>query len=245
VTLLALALTLVWAVPAWAGSKGDEIIKKMDESMTRAEDQFFHYDVVTQEPGKAKRTLSMDVTIKGDSWRRVDYTAPGDVKGMKVLIHSMDKMWVYMPQFRKVRRVASHVRDQGFMGTTYSHDDMSVVTYGKLLKGKLLEETKTHWKVEGRRRPGVKYGYAKVIFNIHKKYRQPTEIYYYNDKGQKVKTEIRREYQCKDNVCNAKIMKLTDHTRNGAWTKFVNTEWKVNTGVSDRYFSVRQLQRGR
>lgn len=230
---------------ARADRAGDEVLKKMDTAQTRAKDQMFVYDLTTKEPGKSPRALQLKVTIKGESWRRVDFLGPGDVKGMKVLILSMSQMYVWLPAYRKIRRVASHVRDQGFMGTTFNHDDMSITRYSSIFSAKLVSETKEHWKVKATRRPGKDYPYKTLLFTIAKKYRQATEIRYYNDKGAHVKTEVRKGYTCKGEICNADTMKLTDHTRNDTWSEFKKKKWEVNTGVADRFFTVRSLQRGR
>lgn len=240
-----LLISVLTAATAHADAKGDAVIGKMDASMTQAKDQHFIHRVVTQEPGKAKRTIKMDVHIKGDEWRRIDFLEPGDIKGMKILILSLDQMYIYLPAFRKVRRVAGHAREQGFMGTTFSHDEMSVVTYGPIFKGKLVSENDKEWKVDARRREGKKFRYPRLVFTISKKYRQPTLIKYYNDKNELMKTEVRSRYICEDNICQPKSIKLTDHTRNGAWSEILCDEWQVNTGVSDRFFTVRALQRRR
>jgi len=187
----------------------------------------------------------MDVYIKGKEWRRIEMLEPGDVKGMKILSLSLDKMYVYLPAYRKVRRVAGHAQEQGFMGTTFNHDEISIVTYGPVFKAKLLSETKDHWKVEGIRRPGKPFRHKRLVFTILKKYRQPSELKYYNDKGQLMKTETRRDYVCKGKVCQPNVLRLTDHTRNNAWTEISCEKWEVNTGISDRAFTVRALQRGR
>jgi outer membrane lipoprotein-sorting protein len=248
---VAVLLTLTAGL-ARAESPGDRVIRKMDEAMTQAEDQRFLYDVKTQEPGKKARMLEMDIRIKqykGKNWRRVDFLGPGDVKGMKVLSLSLGQMYVYLPAYRKVRRVAGHVRDQGFMGTTYSHDEISIVEYGPEFTGKLLSETKNEWKVEGRRRPKSTFRYPKVVFAIRKDVLQATEIRYYGDKGNLIKSEVREDYTCKTvggkKICQPRKMKLTDHTRNGAWTSFTCKSWEINTGINDRFFTVRALQRGR
>ena len=248
---LQLGLALLFLTPlcavdtAAADTRGDKIMKLLDTTMTLARDQRFTYDLITLEPGKAERKLVMDVRVKGSTWRRVDFVAPGDVKGMKVLVLSQSKMYVYLPAYRKVRRVASHVKDQGFMGTTLSHDDISTVTYGKYYHAKFLGETNTHYKIVATRREGMKVPYPKLEFDILKKYNHPSEIRYFNDKGKKIKTEARTGYSCQGKICNAAEMKMTDHVRNGAWTKMVRKRWKVNIGIKDRIFSLRSLQRGR
>ena len=68
---------------------------------------------------------------------------------------------------------------------------------------------------------------------------------YFNEKGAHVKTETRKDFACQKDVCSTQAMKMTDHTRNGAWTEFKAKKWEVNTGIPDRYFTVRALQRGR
>ena len=230
---------------AAADAKGEQVLKRLDKIMTLAKDQTFTYDLTTKEPGKPERKMVMDVRVKGTTWRRVDFVAPGDVKGMKVLVLSQSKMYIYLPAYRKVRRVASHVKAQGFMGTTLSHDDISTTTYSEYYAGKLVGETKTHWKVVATRREGKDVPYPKLEFDLTKKYIHPSEIRYFNDKGKKIKTEVRTGYSCLGKVCNARVMKMTDHVRNGAWTTMVRTKWKVNTGIKDRIFSLRSIQRGR
>jgi outer membrane lipoprotein-sorting protein len=240
-----LCSTMLWPAPAAADARGEELIAKLDKIMTLADDQFFVYDLVTKIPGKEERKQVMQVYVKGTKRRLVEYLAPADIKGMKVLVLAKDKMYVYLPAYRKVRRVASHAKNQGFMGTTFSHDDISTATYGPYYKGKLLRETDTHWTVEITAREGVNVPYSKLELDMTKKYYHPSQLRYYNKKGVKIKTEYRSGFACIGTVCNAGVMKMVDHVRNDAWTQMTRTKWKVNTGVSDRKFTLRALQRGR
>ena len=86
-------------------------------------------------------------------------------------------------------------------------------------------------------------------FDIRKDLHHASELRYYNKHGVNIKTEQRTGYTCKatDNgqVCNFREGKMVSHIRNGTWSKFVRKEWEVNTGVSDTFFSLRVLQRGR
>jgi hypothetical protein len=239
-------LTLCTLLPPAAAaeeSPGEKVLRLMDEAMTQAQDQYFVQDITTQEPGKEPRKMKMRVHIKGKEWRRVEFFEPGDVKGMRVLVRSVTQMYVYLPAYRKVRRVASHVRSQGFMGTTLSHDDISIVTYGPLFTAKLLSENDTHWIIEANLKEGKKFPYSKLEFEVLKNNKQPSEIRYFNDKGAKIKTEHRSNYDCQGTICNPKKLKMVDHTRNGMWTEIICHEWKINTGVKDSFFTVRSLQR--
>jgi outer membrane lipoprotein-sorting protein len=243
--LLAVACLPSFAAPARADAAGDKVFKITDDAMTGAKDQVYEYEITTQEPGKAKTKLMMRVTIKGKSWRLIDFLAPGDIKGMRYLVLSMSQMWVYLPQYQKVRRVASHARSQSFMGTALSQDDASLTTFGEYFTGKLLSENSTSWRVEGTKRPGKDAPYARCEMTIAKDHKQATEIFWFNEKGVKMKTETRADYECQDNICGPKKMKFVDHTRGGMWTEFNRASWKVNTGVPDSEFTPRALQRAK
>ena len=185
----------------------------------------------------------MDVRIKGTKFRRVEFLEPGDIKGMRVLVLSQNNMYTYLPAYRKVRRVANHVKDQGFMGTTFSQNDVSIVTYSDSYEGKFLKEDAKTWTISASRRKGSKTPYAKIELDILKDIHQATELRYFNDKGVKIKTETRTGYTCKGKICTPKTLKLTDHRRNDVWTSITWTIWEVNTGVKDSFFSLRKLQR--
>ena len=70
------------------------------------------------------------------------------------------------------------------------------------------------------------------------------ETRYFNEKKQKMKTEIRKDYFCEGIFCTPKIVQMFDHTRGDRTTIMTLREFKGNTGVSDSYFTVRALQRG-
>ena len=52
--------------------------------------------------------------------------------------------------------------------------------------------------------------------DMTKKYYHPSTIRYFNKKGVKIKTEHRSAFACIGKVCNAGVMKMVDHVRNGA-----------------------------
>ena len=249
-TTLPILVSLLISLPAMAGKKdGNEVLALLDAALNRHKDQHFIYDLITQEPGKEKRVIKMDVRVKGSQKRRTDFTAPGDVKGMKALVLSKAKTYIYLPAYRKVRRLARHTEKQSFMGTTFSQNELSMTTYGDAYNGKILKETATHWKVEGLPKDPETAPIPRLEFDIRKDLHHASEIRYYNKQGVKTKTETRTGYTCKPTdagqVCNFAESKMVSHIRNGTWSKFVRKEWEVNTGVKDSFFSLRVLQRGR
>ncbi len=224
---------------------GDQILAMMDKAMTRARDQYFEYTLATYKRGKKPRVLKFSVHIMGDKMRRLEFLAPGDIKGTRFLILAVDQMYVYMPAYKKVRRVASHVKAQGFMGSAYSHEEMSIVTFGDIYAARLAGEDDETWKLELTRREGQTYPYPRLEIKVRKDILQPVEIQFFNDKGMNIKTDNRESFECKDDLCNPRIMTMIDHTRGDLKSVMSRQKWKPNTGVDERYFTVRSLQRRR
>jgi hypothetical protein len=240
-----LFLAVLLALPrgAWA-TPGDDLITAMDEIANRATDTFFRFEALTQEPGKAARTMTFSVQNKGQK-RLVEFEAPGDMKGTRVLVLSRQQMYVYLPAYKKVRRVASHVTEQGFMGTTYSDEDMSTTRFGMVYSTTVLAKTEDVTKLELRARDGEKSNYLKLEIDLKNDLGLPSEIRYFNLDGQHIKTEVRDKYDCGQDICTPGEMTMTDLRRAGVWTRLSVTERRVNQGVGDATFSVRNLERGR
>jgi outer membrane lipoprotein-sorting protein len=226
---------------ARADAAGDKVLAAMDEAMNRAKSHYLEYDVTNQEPGKAETKLALIVRMKGEK-RLTQFTAPADMKGTKVLVLSSTQMYVYLPAFGKVRRIASGVSDQGFMGMTFSADDFQT-RYSDVYTANLASEDASVWRLVATPKAGQQTPYAKIEFTVAKDKTAPTEIKYFNAANTNVKTETRSNYTCQGNVCAATEDKMVDNTKGGAWTKMIRKTWKVNEALSDDLFTKRALEK--
>ena len=225
-------------------SPGEAYLSQVDKRANAPSDTWFSFKATTQEPGKAPREMAFEVQNKGEK-RMVRFSAPSDMKGTRVLVLSRQQMWVYLPAYRKVRRVASHVKQQGFMGTTYSDEDMSTTQFGGVYSATVTSETDGAIELRLKPKAGAETGYAHAEMSVRKDIMLPSEIRYFSEDGQHLKTESRTEYDCSESLCTPKVMKMIDHTRGDAWTVLSVNSRKVNQGVSDSTFTVRNLERGR
>jgi len=222
----------------------DDYLAKMDGIANSPQDTWFRFNAVTQEPGKAAREMVFEVQNQGEK-RLVNFEGPSDMKGTRVLVLSRQQMWVYLPAYRKVRRVASHVKQQGFMGTTYSDEDMSTSHFGAAYTADVVKDDDSSVTLKLRPKADTKTSYGHLELDLRKDLMLPSELRYYNADDQHVKTETRTDYDCASDVCTPAVLKMVDHTRNDAWTSLSVVERKVNQGVSASVFSVRNLERGR
>jgi len=242
---LAAALAAAFAVvsprtPARADAAGDAVLVQMDAAMNKAKTLKFDYEIVNKEgPDKSEKTLAMKVLLKGEK-RFTEFTAPADMKGTKVLILSPTQMYVYLPAFGKVRRIASHTKDQGFLGLSFSQDDMATTAYGPTYTAAILSEDAASWKLALTPKPGVDAPYAKIEVTLAKDKKVPSELKYFSAEGKNVKTETRTGYSCEGDVCTPGELKMADNVKN-AWTKLTAKSREVNKEISDDVFTQRNL----
>jgi outer membrane lipoprotein-sorting protein len=236
-------VTGLWSEDAVADEKGDKYLAVVDATLFKPKTQFFEYEGTIKTSGKADRTLKLAVWMK-NQWRLSEFLAPSDVKGTKVLILSPSQMYVYLPAYKKVRRIASHVTDQGFMGMHFTQDDMSITSYVKMYSatigkddGKLVTLTLT--AKEKSEAP-----YPKLEMVVDKAKNLPTEIRYFNKEGKKLKTETRASYSTQDDHSTPAELKMVDHMKDNGSTTLVRKGWKVNPDIPDSKFSKRALEEG-
>lgn len=239
----ALTLSVVVGLGGAAGAaEPGEIVSKMDAALNASDNQSWDFEVTTVEPGKDSRVMKLRVEQSGEK-RLTEFLAPGDVKGTKVLSLTSDQMYIYLPAYDKVRRVASHMTKAGFMGTTYSEAEMSITHYGPLYDFKVTGETDAVWSIEGAPKPDKVAAYPKIEIDVRKDNAHPDEIRYFNENSQMVKSEKRSRYSCQGKVCNAELMKMTDHSKAGMHTTFKRVAWDPAASHSASKFSKRALTR--
>jgi outer membrane lipoprotein-sorting protein len=227
------------SAPARADAAGDQMLATIDAAMNKAKTLMFDYEIVNKEAGKDERTMAMSVKLKGEK-RFSEFTAPADMKGTKVLILSPTQMYVYLPAFGKVRRIASHTKDQGFLGLTFSQDDMATTSYSPLYTGAVTADSPAQATLTLTPKPGQEAPYAKIVVLVAKDHMVLSQLQYFNAEGKNVKTETRTGYSCEGDVCTPGELKMTDNIK-GQWTKLVAKSRKVNAEISDDVFSQRNL----
>jgi hypothetical protein len=62
----------------------------------------------------------------------VRFESPGDVKGVAMLQWAdpkgTDEQWLFLPELRKVRRIAGGAKRESFVGTDFSYEDLAIIS---------------------------------------------------------------------------------------------------------------------
>jgi len=238
--VLGLAAILAPAVLQGATPDPTEILKKMDEVTSGYADQEMDVDLVIGDVDGTKKTYGMMVWQQGEK-RLVRFTS-GEIKGMATLIDG-DRMYVFMPGFKKIRRIAAHNMQQSFAGSDFSNADMATIAWADDYDVTLEQETATEWLLRGKPKPGKNIEYASVVLHVAKDGYFQNSVDYFNDKGEKVKEFEGRNMQAWGSVKRFQLL-ITRDPRTGHNTEMRLKTFKVNQGLTDDHFTKRQLQWG-
>lgn len=226
---------------ARADAAGEKVLHQVDEAQNQYETLTLKYTMTTKEPGRDESHLIVRTNFKGHK-QFTELLGPPDMKGTKVLHLSNTKMYIYLPSYRKVRRVQSHMTEAGFLGTTYSQRDMNMTRFRPYFSADIEGEDNATWTLRLTARPDKRAPYGKIEMTVDKAKNLPLRMKYFNDKGAHVKTETRMKYFCEGKVCLAKRQKMVDHTKSDKWSKLKLDEWDINPSLPDKMFSKRNLK---
>ena len=247
--LLALATAGVSLAPATTPTAeaamvdGNAILAAVDKRASQFQDQSYEAAMEIYKGGKKRKTLRFSSTMKGLDKQLIVFTAPGDVAGMKVLMQDADTLYVYSPEFKKVRRIAAHLQNQGFLGSDFTYEDMVQTmlspTFNATFKGKSGSLT----TLELTPKPGKHSSYAKLEVVIDAKKGGVTHIRYFDGSGHQVREQI-REGWTKVHGMPFPTRITMKNLKTGDYTVVSLSHVRVDQGVSDELFSRRTLMRG-
>lgn len=218
-------------------SPGDKRLLAVEESMNRATTLTLEFEVTNQEPDRPERKMAETFRIQGEK-RLVEFTAPDDLKGTKILILSSTQMYVYLPAFGKVRRIAS-TATQGFMGQAFTQNDLMATRFSEDYAAALPSESLLVLTPKTGRTPP----YAKIEMTVLKEDPLPDELKYYDAKGTLLRTETRSGYTKEGGVAVPGEIKMVDEVRSGLLTVLTRKAVKVNEAFPDDLFTRKSLEK--
>jgi outer membrane lipoprotein-sorting protein len=240
--VIALIVTLIWAGNVAAGEVED-VLAKADSNLTDVKDQTYNAELEVIRDEKIIKTLKFTAKLKGVTMKVVKFTAPGDVRGMSLLTTADGLMYVYLPSYKRVRRVAAHVRHQGFMGTDISPDEMASGAISDGWHAKIVSQDDKVWVLELKPKAGNETSYSRQIVTVSKEHEGVEKVESYNSEGKLVKSQVRTEWKSFGVIHIPTVFTYIDN-RTGSITiiRFLGCE--VNKGIPDSAFTQRALMRG-
>ncbi|MBO8131713.1 MAG: outer membrane lipoprotein-sorting protein [Candidatus Marinimicrobia bacterium] len=235
---------LIFILYLFPDQKGDEILKKVTKTVSAPKDMKAIITIELIDKNGNKRHRKAEMYTKEDEKRIIRFTEPADQRGIAFLALPGDIQYLYMPAFRKVRRIASHIKNTKFAGTDFTYEDLATSKYDKDFKANILKETDSLFTLELIPKPGVNKSYSKLIMHVRKDIYFPTSIEFYDKNGEIEKILYNKKIDRHGNYWHAKEM-LMDNLKENHKTRMIFDEVTFDTNISDDIFTQRQLIRWR
>ncbi|HDP99738.1 MAG TPA: outer membrane lipoprotein-sorting protein [bacterium] len=240
---LTVVLIMSWAISTTAQELSAlDIVKKMDAVVNAPRDQKMSITMTLVDKNGDQKERKTEMYQKGDEMRLVRFLSPADQKGISFLSLPDDVMYLYLPAFRKVRRIASHVKNESFAGTDFSYDDLSSFKYSEEYNPKLLETTDEFYILELTPKPDVNKDYSKLKMWVRKDNFCPAKIEHYDKGGNLWKIMERLKIVKKGEYWVALEMEMKDLKTQHS-TKSITETIELDSGLSDDIFTQRNLKR--
>lgn len=248
------------AQPAQAATEARSIMEQAD-ARDDGDNQTADLEMtlIDHRGSERRRTIKLFSKDKGrDSLRMQFFLAPADVKDTGFLTYDYyggdkdDDQWLYLPDMRKTKRIATSDKSSSFMGSDFSYADMTRRVLDewsyKLLKEDLVNGQEV-WIIEALPVSSTvedRYGYKRSIVYVSKDNFLVVRAIHVLKSGNKVKYMEVKKLDKIDGIWVAveTWMKTTRNKRTLHRTVLKMDNILYNQELDESFFSVRQLEKG-
>jgi outer membrane lipoprotein-sorting protein len=219
-----------------------QILEMVDKKLFGHSDDYFRLRMKIGAGSPSDPTIEVFQKIVGGKMMRlVRFLAPADLRGMGVLAQSRDLMYVYLPGFDKVRRVAAHARAQSFMGSDFIYDDLGLIQWAPDYSATLVSSNPDEWVLDLAPKPDRDPAFGRLRATVSRRCLLFIRIEYFDRGGRKVRTHLR---DIDRERCEMKHMAMITHGNGDHRTDGDVLMWAFDKGLPDDLFTVRSLARG-
>ena len=245
----AISLIIILAVFLVTGQAnaltGEDILDKVDAVLSAPTDGTSTAEMILEDKsGKTKeRTLKLWTRYfrDKDDWSLTKFVEPAEIRDLGFLSLADDKMYLYLPGFDRVRRIASHARKESFAGSDLSNDDLSTGRYVDHFSAKIKEETDGQYVLELTRKPGSNRIYPKSTVWVNKENFTIPKMELF-DKNEKLWKTFEGEYEQIQGYWTMTTLTMTDVQKKHKTIMKIK-EIQFDVGLDDKTFTQRYLKR--
>ncbi len=225
----------------------DEIIDKMENAAPDYTTQkAISKMILMDKNGKIEEERSMVIYSKkegDDTTSLLRFLSPKSVKGVTLLnIKSGEKIYLYMPAYKRPRRIAGSSKGDSFMGSDLSYEDLSMDYKNKeKYESKLIKETDKVYILEVH--PLDKdSSYAKIILYVDKEHFYAKKVELYKD-TELSKTIDMLKVKIDDNGKITPMEMVVTDAKTGHQTKMITEKIEYDIKLPSNFFSIRTLKK--
>lgn len=230
------------------GLTGEEVMRQVDERPTPKDMKTDMTMKLINKKGQ-ERVRAVRIIRQGNEKQIMWFLSPPDIQGTSFLRIShedrSDDMWLYLPAFKKERRIASTARKESFMGSDFTYEDMEERKLKDYTYKLLREERSGNYEcyvVESIPKKDIDTDYSKIVSWVWKDGYLPIKEEFYDKKGKLRKVRTISGIEKRSGYWIPGGLKMEDLQTQHV-TDIIFGKIEVDTGVGDDLFSTAQLQR--
>ena len=243
VLLLAAAFCLL-AAGGWAEEalSAAEMMAKIDAAAAAPRDQDFEATLILTDAAGARSERTIRISQKGADRRMARFLSPADQKGISVLSLPDGSIYLYLPAYKKVKRIASHVKNSSFAGTDFTYEDMEAANYAEKYTASLATGDERHHVLDLAPRDAQEAAWSRIRVWALKDSFVAVTVEYYDRKGALARRLSSGTVEKIKGYWVAREREMHDLASNHR-TRMVLNNIRFDSGLSDELFTTRYLER--
>ena len=226
---------------------GDEVAQQMDNRKTPSDSKVDLIMILINKHGKT-RSSTLRSIIKDDGAKQIIwFLAPADDKGIAFLKiehdNKDDEMRIWLPAFKRVRRISAKKRSDNFMGSDMSFEDMSsrqLDEFTYTLIGQEVYDSTTCHMLASKPKEHIRTEYSRHITWVDSISLLPLKEKSYDKSGTLLKKKYFTYTMIKDYHILTEVRVTNVQNNHSTKLKFSNIE--LDIGVKDDLFHERYLK---
>ena len=227
---------------------GYELAKAMEDKTAPADMKSNMTMVLTNKQGKTRESTIRSITADDNRKQIIWFLAPADDKGVAFLKiehpQKDDEMRLWLPAFKKVRRISSKKKADSFMGSDLSYEDMTSreldeYTY-EILGEKVIDGVDCHI-LESTPKAGVTRTYKRFVTYVSKADLVSILDEAFDTRDKLLKRRVMKFR--KDKGYDLPVEIFVENVQKNTNTRLIFSDQEVDTGVKEDLFQEKNLKR--
>ena len=198
--------------------------------------------------GKIRNSKLKSITTDGGKKQMIWFLSPPDDKGVSFLKiehkNKNDEMRLWLPAFKKIRRISSKKSSDSFMGSDLSYEDMTnrdIENYSFTLVGEDSINTQDCWILKIQPKHNINTEYSRHVSWISKNNLVLLKEESFDKSGKLYKQKIIDYIKIKEYYIPKKI--LVKNIQNNHMTILYFNDIEIDIGIQDYLFQEKYLKR--
>lgn len=216
-----------------------EILSKTDQITSSIKDRSAEIKMVMVKLKRDKEKIKKAILFqKGADRKLFRYIYPKADSGIVFLSLPNHQIYIYLSLFKKAKRI-TNLANSMYNNSDFSFQDMSTKSYSAEYIPELLKSNDSTYLLKLIPK-NQETNYKYVIATINKHFFYPEQLSYFNQKGKKIK-QAKYHFIRLKGIWIAREVDMTDFEKKHM-TKIIMSNIKINTGLKDEIFTVRNLE---